>query len=106
MAILVKDLIAKLSELQPDTPIIADVWTPLDINPTGDFDVLEDHWNEILELFVKYSSNAYESAWEAFADAKTDVLINYLCQGCDLYDYTTSEVDGTPLCSYCQEVDK
>lgn len=103
MATTAKDLIAKLSLLAPDTKVLADVWTPLDVqmSNTG-FDILEEHWDEIVDIFEKNTRALYDKTWEEFADAKSDVLINYLCLGCDMYDYSVED----EYCEYCREIDK
>ncbi len=98
-----EQIIARLSNLAPDTRISVEYFTPTDFN--GEFFPIEEHWNEIVDIIEKSSSEEYNRIWDNFADAKLDVLGGYLCEGCDTYDYTTDYTEMGNYCKYCVELD-
>ena len=101
MIMTVEEIMKRLSDLPADTQVIAELYTPFNICSNGSFIPIDEHWSEILETYKKYAVGAHDQIWECFADAKSDVLMNYLCEGCDYYDYSTEN----NLCEFCREVD-
>jgi len=96
-------LIDRLSKLAPDTPVVGFVGAPDSLMGQYGFIPTQNDWQKIVEAFHEYSKIGFDQVWDAFADAKLDVLSEWLCWSCESYSYTCEDVDGAPTCSDCSE---
>lgn len=97
-----EQLITRLSQLAPDTPVVGFVGAPDSLEGAYGFIPTQSDWQKVVEAFATYSVDGFDQVWDAFADAKMDVLGDFLCCSCDSYSYTCKEdEDGSPTCADC-----
>lgn len=99
----VEKLVARLSTLAPDTPIVGFVGAPDSLLGDYGFIPTQSDWLKIVEAFHEYSKIGFDQVWDAFADAKMDVLSDWFCESCESYSYTCEDEGGMPTCSDCSE---
>lgn len=101
----VEQLVARLSTLAPDTPIVGFVGAPDSLMGQYGFIPTQSDWQKIVEAFDSYAKIGFDQIWDAFADAKMDVLSDSFCWSCDSYSYTCEDVNGAPTCADCQALE-
>lgn len=102
------ELATRMAQLAPDTPVVGFVAGPDNLAGKYGFIPTQSDWQKIVEAFDEYSRIAFDGVWDAFADAKLDVLSGFYCDECENYSYTCEDVGSfTIMCVDCtgNEVD-
>jgi len=102
----VEQLMKRLSQFAPDTKIVGFVGAPDNLMGKYGFIPTEADWEKIIDRFSNYAGAGVDNLWDAFADAKADVLSEFLCWSCDSYSYTCESFMGNePFCATCHKIE-
>lgn len=97
-----QELINRLSTLAPDTPVVGFVGAPDSLMGAYGFIPTQSDWLKIVEAFAEYSKIGFDQVWDAFADAKIDVLGDYFCESCNNYSYSCESRENIDIfCETC-----
>lgn len=97
-----EEVIKRLSQFPPDTPIVGFVGAPDSLMGRYGFIPTQSDWLKVVDAFDSYSKIGFDQVWDAFADAKMDVLSDWFCDSCNNYSYTCESRENVEiLCDDC-----